>query len=251
MTVSVLRTHVRDAIRTLVATGELKAGDRLGEEQLSARLGVSRSPIREALRELEQQGVVVSYPNRGSFVVSLDRSDIDDIVVVRASMEGLAARLAADRLARRDFDSLERIVDRMEAAAQRTPPDTTTVVQSDAELHEAIVNASGNRRLVRMWGSLDPIVWMIRLRPLEDRPERHRQVPGEHRELLAALRAGPDEAEAAARFHVVRGLGQVPARALEGAGTGAIAATAASAASAPATQHSGARALAHSTLPLP
>ena len=208
MTVSVLRTHVRDAIRQLIATGELKAGDRLGEEQLSARLGVSRSPIREALRELEQQGVVVSYPNRGSFVVSLDQTDIDEILVVRASLEGLAARLASDRLARRDFDALERIVDRMDAAAQRTPPDATGVVQADAELHAALVAASGNRRLQRIWGSLDPIVWMIRLRPLEDRPERHRQVPGEHRELLNALRAGPDKAEAAARFHVVRGVQQ-------------------------------------------
>jgi DNA-binding GntR family transcriptional regulator len=223
VTVSVLRTHVRDAIHALIATGELKAGDRLGEEQLSSRLGVSRSPIREALRELEQQGVAVSYPNRGSFVVSLDQTDIDEILVVRASMEGLAARLASDRLARRDFDALERIVDRMEAAARHTPLDTPAIVQADAELHAAIMQASGNRRLIRMWGSLDPIVWMIRLRPLEDRPERHRQVPGEHRELLAALRAGPDEAEAAARFHVVRGLGQVPTRPLENTQTAAAA----------------------------
>ena len=207
----VLRTRARDEIRDLIASGELKAGDHLGEAALSARIGVSRSPIREALRELEHQGVVVSYPNRGAFVVALDGSDIDDILFVRGWLEGLAARLASDRLARRDFMALEELVARMRRCAGSNPPDYRGSVEADAAFHAIMVRASGNQRLIRIWDSLDPTVWLIRLHPVTPRPDRLRAVPTEHQELIDALRASPDQAEDAARFHIIRGREHMPA----------------------------------------
>src|SRR5688500_14409919 len=91
-----LRAAAREAIRLRIASGRLRPGDRLNEAALSAELGVSRSPVREALRELEQHGLVVSYPNRGCFVADLTDRDVEEVVLLRGWLEGLAARLAAD-----------------------------------------------------------------------------------------------------------------------------------------------------------
>jgi DNA-binding GntR family transcriptional regulator len=201
-----LRAAARDAIRRLIASGRFKPGDRLGEPQLAAEIGASRSPVREALRELEQQGLVVSYPNRGCFVASLTPQDVEEVVTLRAWLEGLAARLASDRLNRLDLRHMGEIVEQM---ARSDADQVRPRADLDAAFHLAIVRRSGNRRLLAIWESIDPLVWLIRLRG-DSRAPTSEQLATEHRELIDALKAGPDAAEAAARYHVVRGLDHLP-----------------------------------------
>src|SRR5919199_1225673 len=98
-----LRERARAGIREAIASGELQPGDQIVETAMAAKIGVSRSPVREALRRLEQQGLVEAIPNRGTFVAALDEADVEEIVLLRGALEGLAARLAADRMGRRDL----------------------------------------------------------------------------------------------------------------------------------------------------
>jgi DNA-binding GntR family transcriptional regulator len=210
-----LRERAREAIRGLIASGTLRAGDRLAEAYLSTLIGIGRSPIREALRELEQQGLVVSSPNRGCAVASLGDEDAEEIVVIRAWLEGLAARLAADRMARRDFARLEEFVDDLGRACQAQPPSMQAIVEADAAFHASIVSAAGNRRLSRIWEGLDPLMWLLRLRSGEHHFRRVAdRLADEHRQVVDALRAGPDEAEGAARDHVLLGSQSVRAMTL-------------------------------------
>jgi DNA-binding GntR family transcriptional regulator len=202
-----MRAVARAAIRRLIASGALRPGDRLTEAALSARIGVSRSPIREALRELEQQGLVVSYPNRGSFVVDLDDEDAEEVILLRGWLEGLAARLASDRMSRLDFRQLE---DYVQAMAAGDPAHPQALVEADAAFHTAVVRLSGHRRLYAIWQGIDPLVWLMRIRRDRRTPDEAESIAAEHREVIAALREGPDAAEAAARYHVVRGLDRPP-----------------------------------------
>lgn len=205
-----LRAAAREAIRLRIATGRSRPGDRLNEAALSAELGVSRSPVREALCELEQHGLVVSYPNRGGFVADLTDRDVEEVVLLRGWLEGLAARLAADRVSRRDLAELESLVEAMARAAQAVPADAQAFIEADAAFHTAVVSLSGHRRLAGIWHGIDPPVWLIRTRHNPQLPDRAEALVAEHRELLAALREGPAAAEAAARYHVVRGLDHPP-----------------------------------------
>jgi DNA-binding GntR family transcriptional regulator len=204
-----MRGVARDAIRRLIASGTLAAGVRLVEASLSSQIGVSRSPIREALRELEQQGLVVSYPGRGCFVADLSEDDVSEVILLRAWLEGLAARLASDRMNRLDFAQLESLVASMERAAEAQPFHREALVEADAAYHTAVVRLSGHRRLLGVWQGIDPLVWLMRVRR-DDPGTDPTAVAAEHRELITALREGPEAAETAARYHVVRGLDQPP-----------------------------------------
>jgi DNA-binding GntR family transcriptional regulator len=212
------RAAVRAAIRRRIAAGTLRPGDPLREAALAAELGVSRSPVREALRELEQQGLVQSFPHRGCFVATLAAPDVEEIVMLRAWLEGLAAYLAADRMGRADFRELAAAAGAIERA--RSGPggrsgrgdvrDPTALLEADAAFHTALVRFSANRRLVQIWEGIDPLVWLIRLSDAAGRGSAASALAAEHHELVAALRKGPAAAEAAVRHHIVRGLEHPP-----------------------------------------
>ena len=214
-----MRAVAREAIRRRIASGVLQPGERLTESVLSTELGVSRSPLREALRELEQQGLVVSYPKRGSFVADLSEEDVAEVILLRAWLEGLAARLASERMNRLDFRHLEGLVETMEGAGQEEGALREALVEADAAYHTAVVRFSGHRRLLGVWQGIDPLVWLMRVRRDDPGPDPV-AVAAEHRELIAALREGPEEAEMAARYHVVRGLDERPRAWVASAGVG-------------------------------
>jgi DNA-binding GntR family transcriptional regulator len=201
-----LRERVRTAIRDAIARGHLKAGQQIIEAAIADELGVSRSPVREALRQLEQHGLVFSLPNRGTFVAELNEQDVEEILLLRGALEGLAARLAADRMGRRDLRDLEALVQRMEQSAGADPDSWNAFTEADAEFHTAVVRFSAHQRLRRMWADLDPLIWLLRPRvfpPLA--PVDHTVVAREHRQLMEVLAAGdPEEAQSAAWQHIMR-----------------------------------------------
>ncbi len=146
-----LRHEISDILREAIWNGLLKPGQRLNEQWLSGEMGVSRPPLREAIRVLEQEGLVVSIPRRGTFVRSLTGHDIFEIYAVRCALEGMAAELLMEHASARELDDLEKMIDRLEASP---PSDLGAVVHQDFEFHRELVRLSRSERLAAMWEQL-------------------------------------------------------------------------------------------------
>ena len=144
----IVYTTLRDAIRS----GLLKPGDRLMEIQVAKELGVSRTPVREASRRLEAEGMVVMVPRRGTYVSSMSLRDINDVFEIREALETLAAGLAAERITDEELDELERIMVTMDEMVQQGKLDE--LVAMDIRFHEQIYAASRNVKLVNILSNL-------------------------------------------------------------------------------------------------
>ena len=178
---------VRRALRDYVLSGALKPGTQLIESQLAEQLGVSRAPVREALQTLESEGLVESVPNKGTFVADITEEDLREIYAVRAALEGVAMRLAAQAMDHEELSALAAIVERMEQAAR--DGDAERVSKIDLEFHEAIWALSGNRRLFQLLTSMMAQIAMflaLNVRLYEDLLDNCL----EHVALLQALRSG-------------------------------------------------------------
>jgi DNA-binding GntR family transcriptional regulator len=192
---------VRSHLRNLIFDGTLQPGDRIVESRLAKELGISQAPVREALRELEQMGLVVSYPNRGSSVRQIEPQDAHEMYTLRAHLEAMAVRLAIPKLTAEDLDELEAIIDQMIEAGRENDPERLT--ELDAHFHEFIFDKSGHQLLFRTWQGINPLNWtmitVIRLRNrnLVELAERHRPILDALRKRDIAL------AEAAIQDHVL------------------------------------------------
>src|SRR5262245_7431911 len=112
-----LFAHAYDALRRAIVTGELQPGQRVNEAEVARQMRISRGPVREAIRRLEQAGLLVSYPRRGTVVVSLSAEDVEEVYTLRADLEARAIRRAITRLLDADLAELERLLDVMETAS--------------------------------------------------------------------------------------------------------------------------------------
>jgi DNA-binding GntR family transcriptional regulator len=145
--------QIATAIRQAIADGKLRPGTRLLEVQISREMGTSRAPLREALIQLEREGLVVRQPNRGTFVADLTEELVREVASLRGVLEGFAATLAVKRLTQEDFRHLERILAEMLAVARRG--DFPRMVEWDYQFHEYIMRASGHRLLYETWAGMD------------------------------------------------------------------------------------------------
>lgn len=136
---------VFEAIEQAILDGTYSSGDSLTELGLSAELGVSRTPVREALRQLELEGLVQTLPNKGTVVVGISQKDIEDIYTIRMSMEGLACEWAAKKISEEECGKLREIIELQEFYAQKN--DVLQVWQLDRKFHETIYDASRSRPL--------------------------------------------------------------------------------------------------------
>lgn len=180
-----LRDIVFHTLRKAIITGELLPGERLMETQLGEKLGVSRTPIREAIRKLELEGLVVMVPRKGAQVAPFTQKDIKDVLEVRAALEALAVRLACKRMDERSFLRLQLVNTEYEFAAKEN--DIETMIQKDVEFHEVIFSATQNDKLVQMFGNLGEQVHRFRIAYLKN-SEASMVVQEEHMEILQALR---------------------------------------------------------------
>ncbi|MFB0546849.1 MAG: GntR family transcriptional regulator, partial [Anaerolineae bacterium] len=132
---SSLRHEVVDMIREAIISGKLEPGTHLAENALASQMSVSRAPIREALRQLEQEGLIVSIPNKGSFVKDFDEKDIDEVFTLRATLENLAMELAlGEGLQESDFDHLAQLINSQKEAVENEDFDRLTTL--DVQFHE-------------------------------------------------------------------------------------------------------------------
>lgn len=144
-----LRERVVNNIRRAIVAGALKPGTRLVETAIAEQMGISRAPVREAIRSLEQEGFVVSIPRKGSFITKLKRQDVEEIYVLRTALEGLAVKLAFPHMTPEDIDELEVIIGKMRQAAEEN--DLSQLVEWDHAFHRRIVENSHNKWLIRAW----------------------------------------------------------------------------------------------------
>ena len=217
----VLRQDVLAALRSAILEGRLKPGDRLLEAEVASQMGVSRAPVREAVRQLEQEGLVEFLPHRGSTVVGVPDEEIDAIYEMRALIEARAVRRACERITAEDLAYMEDCLQRMSRASESG--DYDGVFEADLQFHATIQRVSGYRILRRMWESMDGMVRVRSYQAFEgEGPARHyfRTTAGSsHAPILEALRArDEDAAEDAIRGHILEVSALIRAETVEATG---------------------------------
>ncbi len=189
-----LRDVVFQTLRRAILKGELEPGERLMEVALANKMGVSRTPIREAIRKLELEGLVIMIPRKGAEVASITEKDLTDVLEVRSSLEKLAIELAAERIADEDIERLKAACKDFEEALG--DPDVTVGAEKDVAFHDVIYEATHNARLIQILNNLREQMYRYRLEYLKD-PASHPQLVREHQELVEALSARNKEAASA------------------------------------------------------
>lgn len=196
-----LREHVHDVLRRAIIAGELPAGAVLNERQVAEELGVSTTPLKEALRQLEGEGLVQTEPRRG-VRVTFDAAQAEEMALARAALESMIARIAAGRITPAGIAQLRAVV--VDMAAATAAGDADRLIELNERFHDAIHLVSGCRYLQRVLVGQRVYDHATRVFLLGDAAERERAL-AEHRAILEALaRNHPDDAERAMRDHVVR-----------------------------------------------
>lgn len=187
-------------LRAAIFGGDIAPGQRLVEDDLAARLGVSRAPIRDALKQLEQDGLVTPAGKRGKIVTVLSLEDVWEVYSLRATLEAMAVRLAIERGAGW-LTELAEIVRAMNAAVPAG--DRREFSALDVEFHRTIGLASGHIRLVRSWEAIATQIRLLSQRVIDTQYPDLADVAERHAKLLRVLRrADPDAAERAIREHI-------------------------------------------------
>lgn len=195
-----LRDVVFNTLRRAILTGELKPGERLMEIHLANRLGVSRTPIREAIRKLELEGLVTMIPRRGAEVAQITKKSLQDVLEVRRALDALCAELACDRITPEGKVSLKKACDSFEEATKTG--DVVTIAEADVALHDIIVQATGNQRLIQLINNLSEQMYRYRFEYIKDE-SGHENLVNEHRMIYESIMNGDREkAAAAARLHI-------------------------------------------------
>jgi DNA-binding GntR family transcriptional regulator len=179
--------QVIEAVRTAIISGRFEPGDRLIESTLSAEFGTSRGPVREALRQLENEGLVMSFPYRGAVVLGVSDEEVHEVLIpIRLTLERYSFVRAIETMTDDDFAELGKQIWVMEQAGKAD--DLIKLVEADLGFHEIVISASGQLHTMQIWRTIWP-----RIRAYFYRYERHRsfeETVSEHRELLEALQTG-------------------------------------------------------------
>lgn len=196
-----LREIVFESIRGAILSGSLKPGERLMEVQVAEKLGVSRTPIREAIRKLELEGLVVMIPRKGAYVADLSIKDITDALEIRAALEGLAAGLASMRITEEEIEELELTAVEFHKAIEQE--DYDLMIQRDIEFHAKIFAATRNEKLVQLTNNLREQVQRFRDIYLR-KSNKSKELSREHYEIAEAIASrNINRAEELAKKHII------------------------------------------------
>jgi DNA-binding GntR family transcriptional regulator len=195
------RHQVVASLRQAIVSGRLRPGDRLTETDLAERLGTSRAPVREALRQLEQEGLVASQPYRATEVLGVTQEEIEEVLVpLRVTLERFAFRKALPLLTPADHAALAKLVQLMRYAGEAG--DVDSLADADVRFHELVVMRADQPHCEQLWRTIEP---RVRAYFRRDAPAHHdpRAVADQHQELLDALEAGDEPAlEDAVERHI-------------------------------------------------
>ena len=195
-----LRDVVFNTLREAILKGELKPGERLMELQLAAKLGVSRTPIREAIRMLEQEGLAVTIPRKGAEVAKMTEKDMEDVLQIRDALDELAASIACEQMTKEQLDTLTETMHEFEESTKSK--DLKKIAAADVKFHDIIYQATGNPKLVNMLNNLREQMYRYRLEYIKDADKRQILMV-EHEHILKALTLRHiQEAKMAVREHI-------------------------------------------------
>ena len=189
-----LREVICESLRDAIRQNILKPGERLMEIQLAEELGVSRTPVREAIRKLEQEGYVVMVPRRGTYVANVSIRDVSEIFEIRAALEVLACQMAVERITSEELETLERLLVMIGRAVEAK--DMEQIVAHDIAFHDMLYQAARNNRLVSIIANLREQLTRFRTVSMSRRG-RVKDTLEEHRDIVNAIGAG--DAKAAAK----------------------------------------------------
>ncbi|HRE21601.1 MAG TPA: GntR family transcriptional regulator [Rhabdaerophilum sp.] len=201
-----LHDEVAERLRELIMSGELEPRERINENELCERFGISRTPLREALKILATEGLLELLPNRGARVGSVSEVEIHEIVEVVAGLEALAAELACSAATEADIDTVETKTLMMQRAYQRG--DDAAYFMLNREIHEAIMQASRNATLAGLYTNLSSRIQRMRYRAHKT-PEQWRSAMEDHLEIARLLRARDVEALPRVMRQHIRGVKEV------------------------------------------
>ncbi len=182
-----LRDVVFHTLREAILKGDLKPGERLMELQLASKLGVSRTPIREAIRMLQQEGLAVTIPRKGAQVAAMTEKDMEDVLKIREALEILAGQLACEQVSHAQLAAFEENIAAFSDAMGTG--DLKRIAQADIDFHDMIYQAAGNPKLVMLLNNLREQIYRYRVEYLKD-CSNHPRLIEEHRQILAGLRHG-------------------------------------------------------------
>ncbi len=179
-----LRDVVFNTLRQAILRGELKPGERLMEIKLADKLGVSRTPIREAIRKLELEGLVLMIPRRGAVVAEITEKSLKDVLEVRKALEELSVELACERITQEDILRLKEAAKEFEKTLQSG--DVTEYAEADVKFHDIIYFATENQRLIQLLYNLREQMYRYRVEYLK-RGEVHEMLLSEHDYIIECI----------------------------------------------------------------
>lgn len=179
-----LRDVVFQTLREAILKGELKPGERLMEMHLASKLGVSRTPIREAIRKLELEGLAVTVPRRGAEVAKMTEKDMQDVLQIRMALDELAVQLACDNITDEELELLKIALKKFEDSTQTK--NVKLVAQADVDFHDTIYRATKNTKLMSMLNNLREQMYRYRVEYLKDE-SAYPMLTKEHQQILDGL----------------------------------------------------------------
>ena len=179
-----LRDVVFNTLRQAILRGDLRPGERLREIEMAKKLGVSRTPLREALRKLELEGLVVTIPRKGAEVADITEKNMQDVLEVRKSLEELATGLACERMTESDIEELR--TKNLAFEESLKAKDVTKIAEADVQFHDVIFAATNNQRLIQLLNNLREQMYRFRVEYLKN-AEYYPQLLKEHKEIIVRL----------------------------------------------------------------
>ena len=179
-----LRDVVFNTLREAILRGDLVPGERLMELQLASKLGVSRTPIREAIRMLEQEGLAITIPRKGAIVAGMTEKDMQDVLEIREALEELSVQVACDKITEEEIAELQKNMKNFEHSLKRG--DLKKMAQADVEFHDVIYRATDNPKLISMLNNLREQMYRYRVEYLKN-PQNHEQLLKEHEAIYKGI----------------------------------------------------------------
>lgn len=179
-----LRDVVFNTLRQAILRGELKPGERLMEIQLANKLGVSRTPVREAIRKLELEGLVLMVPRKGAEVAEITEKSLKDVLEVRKALEELAVQLACEKITKEDIQELEKAGEDFKKVLKSR--DITEIAEADVRFHDVIYMATDNQKLISLLNNFREQMYRYRVEYLK-KEEVHTQLIAEHDAIVESV----------------------------------------------------------------
>ncbi len=179
-----LRDVVFNTLREAILRGDLVPGERLMELQLAAKLGVSRTPIREAIRMLEQEGLAITIPRKGAIVAGMTEKDMQDVLEIREALEELSVQVACDKITDEEIAKLRESMEKFETSLKSG--DIKRMAETDVEFHDVIYQATDNPKLINMLNNLREQMYRYRVEYLKN-PSNHEQLLQEHEAIYRGI----------------------------------------------------------------